>query len=86
MKKLFTIVAVLLIASLAFVGCSKKEADASVLTIGATPEPHASMLNLVIEDLAKEGITLKVVEFTVLLLLSWYSVKPKAWTYLLPGK
>ena len=64
MKKLFTIVAVLLIASLAFVGCSKKEADASVLTIGATPEPHASMLNLVVEDLAKEGITLKVVEFT----------------------
>lgn len=64
MKKLFTIVAVLLIASFAFVGCSKQETDSSVLTIGATPEPHASMLNLVVEDLAKEGITLKVVEFT----------------------
>ena len=63
MKRFFTIVAVLLIASLAFAG-GKKEVDYSVLTIGATPEPHASMLNLVVEDLAKEGITLKVVEFT----------------------
>lgn len=63
MKRFFTIVAVLLIACLAFAG-GKKEVDYSVLTIGATPEPHASMLNLVVEDLAKEGITLKVVEFT----------------------
>lgn len=42
-------------------GCSKK--DASVLTIGATPEPHAAILHLIVEDLAKEGITLKIVEF-----------------------
>ncbi|HQL32351.1 MAG: Membrane lipoprotein TpN32 precursor [Spirochaetes bacterium ADurb.Bin269] len=43
-------------------GCKKK--DPAVLTVGATPEPHAAMLSLVVEDLAKEGITLKVVEFT----------------------
>lgn len=42
-------------------GCSKK--DASVLTIGATPEPHAAILHLIVEDLAKEGISLKIVEF-----------------------
>ena len=39
------------IVEIAFAG-GKKEVDYSVLTIGATPEPHASMLNLVVEDLA----------------------------------
>ncbi len=34
------------------------------LKVGATPEPHAEILNLIKEDLAKEGITLKIVEFT----------------------
>ena len=36
----------------------------SVLTVGATPIPHAELLNLVKDDLAAQGITLKVVEFT----------------------
>ncbi|MCQ2596020.1 MAG: MetQ/NlpA family ABC transporter substrate-binding protein [Treponemataceae bacterium] len=53
----------LLSLSVAFAG-GKKEADSSVLTVGATPEPHAEMLNLVAADLAAQGITLKVVEFT----------------------
>jgi D-methionine transport system substrate-binding protein len=35
----------------------------STLTVGATPVPHAELLNLVAGDLAAEGITLKVVEF-----------------------
>lgn len=36
----------------------------SVLKVGATPEPHAEILNLVKEDLAARGIELQVVEFT----------------------
>jgi len=36
----------------------------SILTVGATPIPHAELLNLVKDDLAAQGITLKVVEFT----------------------
>jgi len=36
----------------------------SVLSVGATPVPHAELLNLVKDDLAAQGITLKVVEFT----------------------
>ena len=35
-----------------------------VLKVGATPEPHAAILNLVKEDLAVKGIDLQVVEFT----------------------
>ena len=36
----------------------------SVLTVGATPVPHAELLNLVRDDLASQGITLRIVEFT----------------------
>jgi D-methionine transport system substrate-binding protein len=35
-----------------------------VLSVGATPIPHAELLNLVKDDLAAQGINLKVVEFT----------------------
>ena len=44
-------------------GCSKKD-DGKVITVGATPEPHAEMLNLIIDDMAEIGYTLKVQEFT----------------------
>lgn len=66
-----------LVLSLA-VGCSnnsentiedKESAEISeneevVLKVGATPVPHGELLNLVKDDLAKEGIKLEVIEFT----------------------
>jgi D-methionine transport system substrate-binding protein len=42
----------------------KKDAGAATLTVGATPVPHAELLNLTKEELAAQGIELKVVEFT----------------------
>jgi D-methionine transport system substrate-binding protein len=36
----------------------------SVLSVGATSVPHAELLNLIKDDLAAQGITLRVVEFT----------------------
>jgi D-methionine transport system substrate-binding protein len=41
-----------------------KEKSGSVLSVGATPVPHAELLNLIKSDLAAQGITLRVVEFT----------------------
>jgi D-methionine transport system substrate-binding protein len=41
----------------------KKESGA-VISVGATPVPHAELLNLIKDDLAAKGYTLKVVEFT----------------------
>lgn len=35
-----------------------------VLKVGATPEPHAAILNLIKDDLKAEGIDLKVIEMT----------------------
>ena len=62
MKKIFVLLCIIAVLFSAM-GCKKQKA-ADVLTVGATPEPHAEMLNLVAEELAKEGITLKVIEFT----------------------
>jgi D-methionine transport system substrate-binding protein len=42
----------------------KKDAGGATLTVGATPVPHAELLNLVKEDLAAQGIALTVREFT----------------------
>jgi D-methionine transport system substrate-binding protein len=42
----------------------KKDAQTQVLKVGATPVPHAELLNLVKADLAAQGIDLQVIEFT----------------------
>lgn len=58
-----------------FTGCSAKTqatatestgdaAKPTVLKVGASPVPHAELLNLVKEDLLAEGIELQIVEFT----------------------
>jgi len=68
MKK--TIVSLLIAGALVFAvtqtaqatGSSQK--PGSTLSVGATPVPHAELLNLVKDDMAAQGITLKVVEFT----------------------
>lgn len=60
MKK--TLLFAFLAAGLLAAGCSKKASNE--LVVGATPEPHAAMLNLIVDDLAKDGVALKVVEFT----------------------
>jgi D-methionine transport system substrate-binding protein len=64
MKRITVILILLLTASFAFAAGSQEKQDDGVLTVGATPEPHAQMLSLVASDLAEEGITLKVIEFT----------------------
>lgn len=73
MKKLFALAASLVLGSaLVFAGCgSDKTANAGgsdkkevTLTVGASPTPHAEILEQVKPILAKKGINLKIVEFT----------------------
>lgn len=40
------------------------ENDTIKIRVGATPVPHSELLNLIKEDLLKEGIELEIVEFT----------------------
>ncbi len=56
MKKILSFVAIALAATSVFAQ--------KALKVGATPEPHAAILNLVKEDLKAKGIDLQVVEFT----------------------
>ena len=59
------IAGVLVLAFTQTVGAiGNKEKSETVLSVGATPVPHAEMLNLIKDDLAAKGITLRVVEFT----------------------
>ena len=65
MKKLFVVLFVVLFAlTSVFAQGAKEEKSSNVITVGATPDPHAILLNLIVDDLAAEGYTLKVVEFT----------------------
>ena len=56
MKKLIAFAGIAVLASSVFAQ--------KILKVGATPEPHAEILNLVKEDLAAKGIDLQIVEFT----------------------
>lgn len=71
MKKLFSLAAAAILGSaLLLAGCgSDNNASAgtsgkTVITVGATPVPHAEILEQAKPLLEKEGIELKVVEFT----------------------
>ncbi len=75
MKRIaYVLIAALTIAVLALTGCGTKKtaSDASaaepakktVLKVGASPTPHAQILEQVKDDLAAEGIDLQIVEFT----------------------
>ncbi len=54
----------LLILSLVLVGCSKKESNSNTIRVGATPVPHAEILQIVKDDLQEKGYTLEIKEFT----------------------
>ena len=64
MKKAIAIALVVLAAFAVFAGGTAEVKQSNKITVGATPEPHAEMLNLIKEDLAAQGITLVVQEFT----------------------
>jgi len=64
MKKITSLLIMgVLVTALIFTACTGKKAGTTV-SVGATPVPHAELLNLIKDDLAAKGVTLKVVEFT----------------------
>lgn len=69
MKNLTLFLTLLCATALLFTGCASAnettvEETNKVLKVGATPVPHAELLELVKDDLAKQDITLEIVEFT----------------------
>ena len=61
MKKFIAIVLVLTLA-LSLAACGGKAGDKTI-KVGATPAPHAEILEVVKDSLAKDGWTLEIVEF-----------------------
>ena len=62
MKKLIAF-ALALVLVLSFAACSS-ESDEKVIKVGASPAPHAEILEVAKEVLAADGWTLEIVEFT----------------------
>ena len=63
MKKILSVLAFSVLALVSFSGCNKN-GSSKVIKVGATPRPHAELLNLVKDDLKEKGYDLQVVEFT----------------------
>ena len=64
MKKLYPLLLGTVLCAGLFISCTQKETGRNILTVAASPEPHKVILELVVEELAKENITLKITEFT----------------------
>jgi len=62
MKK-YIVLILSIVVVLALAAC-KEETNENVIKVGASPVPHAQLLELVKEDLLEKGITLEIVEFT----------------------
>jgi len=62
MKKLVTILALALALTLSLTACGGKTNDKTIV-VGATPAPHAQILEVAKEILAKNGYTLEIREF-----------------------
>ncbi|MDD4103802.1 MAG: MetQ/NlpA family ABC transporter substrate-binding protein, partial [Bacilli bacterium] len=64
MKKILSILAVLLVCFVLLANGSQETVENNVIKVGATPEPHAEMLKLVVDNMAEAGCELKIIEFT----------------------
>ena len=62
MKKTIAIVLSLVLCLSLFAGCGKK-ADDKTITVAASPTPHAEILKVAAEVLAKDGWTLEIKEY-----------------------
>ncbi len=66
MKKIVVsaLIALICVSSAFASGAQEAAYGTTVLRVGASPEPHGTLLSLVVDDLAAQGIDLQIVEFT----------------------
>ena len=63
MKKTIAIALVLVLCLGLLAGCGSKKADDKTITVAASPTPHAEILKVAAEVLAKSGYELKITEY-----------------------
>ncbi|MCL2358009.1 MAG: MetQ/NlpA family ABC transporter substrate-binding protein [Defluviitaleaceae bacterium] len=61
MKNFFVLAAVVFMMT-AFAGCGSPDSD--VLRIGASPVPHAIILEYIADELAQQGVAIQIIEFS----------------------
>lgn len=66
MKKFLSLSLILVLVLSVFVGCSSDETtdELETIVIGVSPEPHATLISLVTDDLEAQGIKVETIEFT----------------------
>ncbi|WP_319370441.1 MetQ/NlpA family ABC transporter substrate-binding protein [uncultured Ilyobacter sp.] len=66
MKKIISLIAVSILFIVGLTSCGEKKTEniSVEIKVGATPVPHAEILDIAKEELAEKGYTLEVVEFT----------------------
>lgn len=64
MKKTLSIFLILSLTLISLTGCGNKSADPNKIRIGVSPDPHAKLVGIVVDDLKKQGIDVEIIEFT----------------------
>lgn len=64
MKKILLLALIVVLSLSVLAGCASKPSETNKIKIGVSPDPHAKLVNLIVEDLKKEGIEVEVIEFT----------------------
>lgn len=64
MKKLLSVLSVLVLSLALLAGCSPKKSEDNKIKIGVSPNPHSQLVSLVLEDLKADGVEIEIVEFT----------------------
>ena len=63
MKRRIAALALAALLVLGLTACGGKKSDGTTIKVGATPAPHAAVLEVAKEILAEEGYTLDIVEY-----------------------
>lgn len=63
MKKKVTALVLSLVLALGLAACGGPSSDGKIIKVGATPAPHAAILEVVQDILAEDGYTLEIVEY-----------------------
>lgn len=62
-KKVTTVLATTAVLGTILAGCGGQEAEPAVIKVGATPAPHAEILEAIKDDLLEAGYQLEIVEY-----------------------
>jgi D-methionine transport system substrate-binding protein len=64
LKKIVLFILITILSFSFLTGCGKGKNDENLIRIGVSPEPHKKIVELVKDDLEKEGIKVEIIEFT----------------------